>query len=207
TLSTNANETNTTNNSASTTAAITTVADLAISDVDANGAYNLGQTVTYTVVASNTGPSQVSNVTITDVAPLGLSGINYSVASTPGVAGAVSGSGDIDQTNITMPAGASITYMVTGTVSAATAGTLVTSANISHPSGTTSQYTDPNTSNNNSSHTYAINGGAAISADVAVTIGDTTYLDSRSPGQLTTGGMAAVDSTPAHGIVTYSIIV
>lgn len=60
------------NDSDTTTASVTRSADLGVTKVDSADPVNVGDTLTYTITASNNGPSNASGVTVTDQLPAGL---------------------------------------------------------------------------------------------------------------------------------------
>ena len=105
------------------------LADLSITKVDNAGGSSItpstgnvlqGQSLTYTVVVSNTGPGSVTGATISDPIPADLTGDTWTAASTGSAAAsgfATSGTGNINQTGVNLPANSAITYTVTGTVS------------------------------------------------------------------------------------------
>ena len=92
-----------------------------------------GQSLTYTIVVSNTGTgcataSSITDSTLTTDFP---SGDTWTATTTGGATGfSATGSGNIDDTNVTLPAGSSITYKITGTVDSAATGTLLNTASV-----------------------------------------------------------------------------
>src|SRR6185437_10125434 len=98
------------------------------------------------IVVSNTaaGTHEVDGANVVDNF-LGtyFSSDTYTVAAQTAGAGATAGSGNLSQF-VTLTSGASITYSVTGTVSAAATDFVIDTASVSVPQG----YTDTNTSNN-----------------------------------------------------------
>lgn len=168
------------NNSATDTDTITPVANLAITNTDGVTAVGAGSTVTYTVVVSNTGPSAANGATVTDTLPAALTGATWTcVAAGGAVCPATSGSGSILQTIATFPSGGSLTYTITGTVSASATGTLANTATVTAPSGVT----DPNTSNNSATDTDAIIDAVNDSATInGGTGGSTSVLTNDTNG-------------------------
>ena len=59
------------NNTATDTDTVSLVADLAITKTDGSATYTPGNAITYTIVASNNGPSAVTGATVADVVPGG----------------------------------------------------------------------------------------------------------------------------------------
>jgi len=149
-----------------------------------------GGTVTYTIVATNSGPSDVSGASVTDAFPGGLSGVSYTATtgSPPASGFTASGSGNISDTNLTMPAGSSITYTATGTVSpSATAGSAISNiATVAQP-GTV---TDDDPDNNTSTDTLTV----TASADLSITkTGPSTAI----PGSNITYGISVANDGPS----------
>ncbi|MGE5521398.1 MAG: hypothetical protein ACM3VS_15850, partial [Candidatus Dadabacteria bacterium] len=102
---------NTTNNSSTDTDTQNSVADLSITKDDNTNTYTPGTTTTYTILASNIGPSNVTGAKILDQLPTGTTW-SWTASATGGATGfAPSGTGNIDAT-VDMPSGSSITYSV-----------------------------------------------------------------------------------------------
>ncbi len=139
----------------------TPVADLSITKTDGSNTAAPGQGITYTIVVTNNGPSNVSGATVVDTFPGVLTGVNYTSVTTGTVSGnTASGSGNISDT-VNMTNGSTITYTVTGTVSASATGTLANTATVTVPAGTT----DPTPGNNTATDTDTL----AVSADLSIT--------------------------------------
>ncbi|WP_192823136.1 T9SS type A sorting domain-containing protein [Rufibacter sp. LB8] len=85
----NENDGVSTNNSASNSITVGASADVAVTNVVSSGPYVNGQDVTYTVTATNNGPSDATGVVITDRLPTGLT----FVSATPTVGTYVSSNG------------------------------------------------------------------------------------------------------------------
>jgi uncharacterized repeat protein (TIGR01451 family) len=124
-----------------TTTIVPPTADLIITKTDGKTSVAPGTTTTYTIVVGNTGPSAVSNTTVTDTFPASLTGITWtSVASGGATGNDTSGSGNINDTGINLPVGSSITYTVNATINPIATGTLSNTACVAIPAGVT----DPN---------------------------------------------------------------
>ncbi len=130
-------------NSATDTDTLAPVADLSITKTDGVTSAVPGSVVSYTVVATNAGPSDVVGATIADVLPATLLGASWTCLGTSGGTCGASGTGDINDT-VDLPVGATVTYSVDATIGSAAVGNLVNTASIAAPSGTT----DPDTSDN-----------------------------------------------------------
>ena len=77
-----------------------------------------GDTLTYTIVVSNTGPDAVTAASVTDPFPSNVTGITYTSTPTGGATDTnPTGSGSTLTDTVTLPVGSTITYtVVTGTV-------------------------------------------------------------------------------------------
>ena len=132
-------------------------ANLSITKSDGVSIVNAGSVVSYSIVVSNTGPSAANNAVFTDpaVSNLTVTGVTCGSAaggaSCPAVASTtvalMQGSGIVIPT---LPSGGSVTFTVTGT--AGTSGSIVNTATIAAPSGTT----DPTPGNNSATDTNTI---------------------------------------------------
>ncbi|MEO7099627.1 MAG: DUF11 domain-containing protein, partial [Luteolibacter sp.] len=149
------------NNSATDTDTLTPTSDLSITKTD--GVVNAvpGTSVTYTITASNAGPSTATGVTVADTLPAAISGATWTAIGAGGGTATASGSGNINDA-VTLPVGASVTYTVTAPISASATGTLSNTANVS------SVITDPTPGNNTATDTDTL----TPQADLAVTITD-----------------------------------
>jgi len=141
------------NNTATDTDTLTPQADVTITKTDGKTDVTAGTSNTYTIVVSNIGPSAVSGATITDTFSSIFTNVTFTAVGTGGAAGfATSGSGNINQSGVILPVGSTITYTVTGTVSALATGSLSNTASVTLPSGVT----DPTLGNNTATDTDTI---------------------------------------------------
>ena len=123
------------NDSASDTDVLTPQADLRITKSDGATMAAPGQPVTWTLAATNPGPSTALGARVADVFPGSVSGANWTCAAGGGSScGAASGAGDIDQA-VDLAPGGSVTFTATADVSAGATGTLVNTASVSSPPG------------------------------------------------------------------------
>jgi uncharacterized repeat protein (TIGR01451 family) len=151
------------NNAATDTDKVVPLVDLSVTKTDHVTSVSAGQQVTYTIVASNLGASDVTGATLGDVIPSSLTNVTFTSTASGGATGnTASGSGSLNET-LDLPVGSSVTYTVTGTVSASATGSLANTATISTPSGTT----DNDTSNNTATDTDTIS--TSGSADLRIT--------------------------------------
>ncbi|MDB6152650.1 MAG: Ca2+-binding protein toxin-related, partial [Chthoniobacteraceae bacterium] len=120
------------NNSATDTDTLTPQADLQITKTDGKTSAVPGTANTYTIVVTNSGPSDVSGATIADTFPGIFGGVTYTATQTGGASGFSNGSGNLNQV-VNLPSGSTITYTVLGTISAGASGTLSNTATITAP--------------------------------------------------------------------------
>ncbi len=163
--------------SATDTNSITPLADLSIVKTDNSDTEVPGTTVTYTITVTNAGPGAVTGATVTDMFPSTITGVTFTSMAMGGATGNTTmGMGNISDT-VDLPAGSSIVYTATGTISPSATGTLSNTATVS------SNASDPNTNNNSSTDTDALGAQANLSV---------TKTDSPDPAQ-------------AGGLLTYTI--
>ena len=122
------------NNSATDTDAVTASADLAITKTDGVTGVSQGGTVTYTLVATNAGPSAVTGATVTDNFPAQLSSATWTCAASAGSSCPASGSGNLNA-SVNLLAGGTATFTVTATATGT--GTITNVASIATPPGVT----------------------------------------------------------------------
>jgi len=135
---------NASNNSATDTDTLAASADLAISKTDGVTVATPGDSVVYTIVASNSGPSDANGASISDTFPVSLS-CDWTCVGAGGGSCAASGSGDISDT-INLPVGGSATYTADCTIAVDASGSLVNTATVSFAG-------DGNSSNNSATDT------------------------------------------------------
>ena len=71
---------------------------------------------------------------VVDNLPSAMTDVTYTATETGGASGyTASGSGNIDDTTVNMPAGSTITYTVVATVNSAATGTLADTATVTGP--------------------------------------------------------------------------
>jgi uncharacterized repeat protein (TIGR01451 family) len=118
----------------------TLVADLAVTKT--NGLFEVvpGQAVTYTITASNAGPSDAPNAILLDTLSAALSGATWTCSASAGSSCSAGGSGSIDDV-VSLLVGGIATYTLTATVDPGATGYLVNTATVT---GTA----DPNPADN-----------------------------------------------------------
>jgi hypothetical protein len=120
-----------------------------------------GASVTYTIVMSNSGPSDAVGASVADSLPRRRSRPRTAPTGSGGATGfTAAGAGNIADT-VNLPAGASITYTVTATISSSATGSLSNTATVSPAAGTT----DPTPGNNSATDTDTL----TITVDLSVT--------------------------------------
>jgi uncharacterized repeat protein (TIGR01451 family) len=146
----------TTNNSATDTISVTGVADLSITNTDnKSGSTTANTTVTFTVIATNNGPQNVTGATIADTLDANLTGVTWTaVASSGSTVAATSGTGNSISTTADLLSGGTVTFTITGKTKAnLVAGTVLTStATITGPADPV----DPNSGNNTAVDTLTL---------------------------------------------------
>ncbi len=105
---------------------------LSILKTESPDPYIPGQTLTYTVTVSNSGPDAVTGATVSDVLPAALSTFTWTCHGTGGGTCAASGSGNIADT-VNVPNGGTVVYSITGTVPHGTTGAILNSATVTSP--------------------------------------------------------------------------
>jgi uncharacterized repeat protein (TIGR01451 family) len=139
------------NNSASETTTVTAAptADLSVAKSDGGLEARWGQPFTWTITASNAGPTAISGASVADTFPSGVTGVSWTCTASAGSSCPASGSGHIAAT-ANLPPGGSATFTATGTVASGTAS-LTNTATLTPPAG----IADPNPANNTASVTTA----------------------------------------------------
>jgi uncharacterized repeat protein (TIGR01451 family) len=184
-------ETNSANNVATDTDTLTPTADVSISKTDGLGSINAGTALTYTVVASNAGPSAITSATVTDTMPASLTGVTWTCAASAGSSCPASGSGSI-AASVNILSGGSVTFSVNATVSSTATGTLSNTATVALPGGST----DPTPANNSATDTTTINRQADVS--ITKTDGSATAI----PGSTVTYTIVASNAGPSAALAT-----
>ena len=178
-------------NSAADTNDVTPRADLAVTKTNGVAAAVPGTTVSYTVTVSNSGPSLASGISVNDNVPAAITGVTWTCVAGPTAAcGSAAGSGNNIATTADLPVGRSVTYTVTGTLSATTpggTGTLVNTATATTAPGTT----DPNPGNNSATDTDNV----APQANLRIT--KTDSATTVAPGQALTYTVVVTNDGPS----------
>jgi uncharacterized repeat protein (TIGR01451 family) len=122
-----------------------TFADVAVTNTNSVGAVSWGQALVYTITASNKGPANLSNGTLTDTLPATLTNATWTCAGSNGGSCAASGSGHIHDSTVTLPVGASVTYTLSTTLASSGADTRLRNvATFTHPGTSEDPQSDDN---------------------------------------------------------------
>jgi uncharacterized repeat protein (TIGR01451 family) len=124
------------NTSATVATTLTKTADLSVTKTDSLTVVSSGQVLTYSIVVANAGPS-TTTANFNDTVFSGVTLSNWTCSATTGTATCPSGlpiSGGYTNSLLNLPAGSSITFQVTGTVTA-TSGTVSNTASVTAPGG------------------------------------------------------------------------
>jgi uncharacterized repeat protein (TIGR01451 family) len=180
-------ECNFANNSATDTDTLTPQVDLSITKTDFQTSINAGSATSYTIVVSNSGPSDAVGATVADTFPAALTGASWTCSASLGSSCAAGPTAGNINDSVTVLAGGSLTYTVGATVSGTFSGALSNTATVTAPGGTT----DTNGGNNSATDTTTVNPVADLS--ITKTDGVTTAV----PGQSVTYTITASNAGPA----------
>lgn len=141
------------------------VSDLSITNTDFAVTYTAGSATTYTIVVSNAGPDPVTGATVSDAVTSlpQISGVSWTCVATGGATCSAGPLATPINDVITLPVGGTATYTLFAALRSAGTGTMVNTATVTVPAGTT----DPNSANN----TAVDSNAAAKLLYVATTVG------------------------------------
>ncbi|MEO5623441.1 MAG: carboxypeptidase regulatory-like domain-containing protein [Dokdonella sp.] len=191
-------DSNSANNSATDTDALVRRVDASITKTDGVTSAVPGNPLTYTIVASNSGPNAASVITA-DAFPTALTGCTWTCAASSGSSCAASGSGNINDAG-SINTGGSLTYTATCTVSPTATGSVVNTATVSVNS--LSQI-DTNAANNSATDSDTLSAQANFGVTVNdnrlyVSIGDSLdyniVVNNAGPSA---GSVSVADTLPA----------
>lgn len=199
-------DTNAANNSATDTTTLTPQVDLSITKTDGSPTEVPGTSVTYTIVASNPGPSNDPSATVADTFPAILSGVTWTCVGAGGGTCAASGSGNINET-VNLPVGGSVTFTASGNISTSATGTLVNTATV------TASVTDTVPGNNSATDTDTLTPQADVSISktdgvvTAIPGGSVTYtIVASNAGPSDAPGTTIADTFPAILTATWTCV-
>jgi uncharacterized repeat protein (TIGR01451 family) len=101
-------------------------ADVGVDVMTTPAQYVAGQPLTYTIVIDNAGPVGSGTNTIVDIFPAAFTAPSWTCSGSGGATCPASGNGNLTQ-NVNLPNGGAVTFVVNGTVAAATTGVLTNS--------------------------------------------------------------------------------
>jgi uncharacterized repeat protein (TIGR01451 family) len=139
------------NNSATDTDTLTPQADVSITKTDGVASVNAGTNITYTITASNAGPSNAPGTTVADTFPAACTSVSWTCAGAGGGTCTANGSGNINDT-VNLPSGGSVAFSATCAISTSATGTLSNTATVVVAGG----ITDPAPGNNSATDTSTI---------------------------------------------------
>ncbi len=171
----------------------TPVADLSILKTDGVTVVTAGTTTTYTITVTNKGPSAVALAPVTDTFPAAITSDTWTCNATGGSTCTVgSGTGPI-ATTVSLALNGTATFVVTANISAAATGTLVNSATVTPPVGTT----NPGTACTalGSTFTAATGGCTSTDTDTINAIVNPTLTKAFSPTTFLSGGTTTLTFT------------
>ncbi len=175
-------------NSATDTDTIGQQADLAITKTDGVSGVTAGGSTTYTITASNAGPSDAAGATVTDTFPASLTATWTCVGAGGGTCTAA-GSGNINDT-VNLPVGGSVTYTASATITPSATGTLSNTATVNPPGGVS----DPNPASNSATDTDTIGQQADLSVAKSAPSNATAGVDISYTLDVTNGGPSDASS-------------
>ena len=174
-------------------------ADLSITKTDGVATAAAGGTTTWTITASNAGPSAASPASVTDTFPAACASVSYTSVAAGGATGnTAAGAGNIGDLALDLPVGGSVTYTATCTISPAAAGTLVNTATVA------SATPDPVAGNNSATDSDTLTASADLSLTKSLattgTVPVNTYavfaLSARNAGPANATGVTVTDTLP-----------
>ena len=136
------------NNNGNTTG---TVTDLRITMTDNTTIYTPGGNLTYTVVASNAGPANVTGASVINNLPANIASTSWTAAYSNGASGPASGSGNISAL-VNLSTGGNAIFTINAVVRVNATGNLVNTATVTVPTG----ITDSNLANNTATDTNTL---------------------------------------------------
>ncbi|MEO8503891.1 MAG: hypothetical protein ABI609_08355 [Acidobacteriota bacterium] len=195
------------NNSATDTDTLAASADLAITKTDGVTTATAGGSTTYTITASNAGPSNATGSTVADTFPASLT-CTWTCVGAGGGTCTASGSGNIND-SANLPSGASVTYTASCTISGAATGTLSNTSTVTAPAGVT----DPTPGNNSATDSDTLGASADLSitktdgVTTATAGGSTTYtITASNAGPSNATGATVADTFPASLTCTWTCV-
>jgi uncharacterized repeat protein (TIGR01451 family) len=107
-------------------------------DANGDGTVSPGETIAYDIVVTNHGPSGIRGALVTDVFPGALENVSWECFSLAGSATCLNGStgsGDLVDKQVRLPAGSQLLITASGTIKPGVTGTIVNTATVAVPNG------------------------------------------------------------------------
>jgi uncharacterized repeat protein (TIGR01451 family) len=165
------------------------------------GALIPGGTVIYTVVATNTGSVAAPGTIVADAIPTGITSVTWLCAASGGaVCPAANGTGALNETIATFPAGSAVTWTLTATVAANPPATIVNTASATPPGGLCfpGDSAPPCTDSTSNTPVPIISISKSASEGVALPGGVVTWsVIVSNTGSVPADGTTVVDAVPA----------
>jgi hypothetical protein len=186
---------------------------LTIAKTDGQTSAVPGTGITYTITVTNTGGVGLTGVGVTDPFPVTLTGVTWTAVYTgTGSTGPASGSGDINVTSITLAAGGTVVFTVTGTIAPSATGVLSNTATVVAPGGVavSGPTTATDTTLLTSTTDLVVTGAGPSTAQTGQTLTYTFTVTNNGPSDSTVvtltvpvpAGMTVVDASSGQGAVT-----
>jgi uncharacterized repeat protein (TIGR01451 family) len=131
-----------------------------------------GQGVVYTIIVSNSGPSDANGVSITDILSAAFTSGQWTATFSGGAAGNTAGNGSISEL-VDIPIGGAVTYLLAAAINPSATGAITNTATVMPPTGGT----DPNAADDSATDTDVL----TPVADVSIT--SVTSSTKALPGQ------------------------
>jgi uncharacterized repeat protein (TIGR01451 family) len=174
-----------------------------------------GESVNYTIIASNNGPSDATGATVTDTFDSNLT-CNWTCAATGSASCTGAGSGSIsDSVNIAAGGGNFVTYSVSCTIDPGMRGTLTNSASATIEAGTLTDPVVPNSSSTNNctlvpranlTMTKVVTGSSPATPGLASDLVYTITVTNNGPSDAIDGDVTVNDTLPLSLASLVSIV-
>jgi hypothetical protein len=143
-------------------------ADVSITKTDGRTSVGAGTNTTYTITASNAGPSNAPGSTVLDIFPAACTSVSWTCVGAGGGTCPANGTGNINQ-SVNLPSGGSVVFSAICAISTGATGTLVNTATVAVAGG----ITDPTPDDNSATDTNTISAFPTLSInDVSITEGN-----------------------------------
>ncbi len=178
---------------------VSPIANLGITKTDGQTRVGPGQSLTYTIVVSNAGPSVATDAVVTDTFPGALTGVTWTcVGASGGSCGSANGAGNINNT-VTVPVGGTATFTASATVAGGASGSIANTATVAAPAGTS----DPTPGNNSATDTDAVDQAPTATAQsVAVALNDPKDITLAGSDPESDSLTFQVAGAPTHGALS-----